>query len=1004
MLPYFWYLLKVIICSGILFGYYWLFLRNKIFHQYNRFYLLAAMSLSLLLPLLKINFWQPAATQNQAIRVLQAVSAGDEYMSSVVITAPGSNWSFEQLYPIVYWLISIIFFVIMLRTIFLILTLLKRYTVQQIEEVSFVNTEDDSTPFSFFKYIFWNSSIDINTTTGRQIFKHEVAHIQEKHTHDKFFVNIVLIFCWCNPFFWLYRKELNMIHEFIADKKAVENSDTAAFAAMILQAAYPRHRFELTNNFFYSPIKRRLLMLTKNNSPKVSYIARLMVLPLAVLVFAAFTFKAKNNNVSIYHGKKITVVIDAGHGGKDLGATGADGIYEKDLTLAIAKKVEELNNNEAIEIVLIRDEDVYMESQQKVAFAKSKNADLFISFHIDNGPKESANKHTGISFWVAKDEFPNAGQSKVFASAIVNEFNRNYGLPVIEQLNQRKAGVWILQANTCPAVLIEAGFINNDKDIAYLQTSAAKETIAKNLLIAIEKFASMNKAVPATIEQTLPKETMFQKIKDTLPENAAIDPEKALLIVNGKIMGKGKKADGVLFNNLVAQSVIINWLNRKEATAKYGSEGADGACEVNYIDGAVFTTAYADADNMSVVYVGIDNPIKINVPNVKPEDIVVSISDGSVSGNNGNYIVKVTNTGDVTLTLSKRDGTKIPASFRVKAKRLPEPSDPNFPIEIRKNLNYDNSNSLLLNQKLIEEQAKLNIAEKEKVALWQKLNDQQILNEKLAATNLGNVEKDRVVLGRKLNELDLQKEKEKLVVEEQAESKLNNIENDKVVLGRKLNELEMLKLKQKMLLDKRSAGIIEVREDELEPLARQKNELLAQQNNKVFTKVEIDPQFTGGEEAWRKYLRENLNLKAILDKGARAGKYTVVLVFMVNIDGSLSDIKCDNDPGFGACAEALRFIKTTPRWQPAIQNGKKVNAYVRKPITFFITGGKGSAGNTSWNNIKTTRESNAYYVSAQPYMSFSRTPYVLASIKPAIEVKFTAAYTNKVCSNISVQK
>ena len=86
-----------------------------------------------------------------------------------------------------------------------------------------------------------------------------------------------------------------MIHEFIADKKAVEDSDTAAFAAMILQAAYPKHRFELVNNFFYSPIKRRLMMLTKNKNPGVNYIGRIMVLPLAVLVFAAFTFKAKKN-------------------------------------------------------------------------------------------------------------------------------------------------------------------------------------------------------------------------------------------------------------------------------------------------------------------------------------------------------------------------------------------------------------------------------------------------------------------------------------------------------------------------------------------------------------------------------------------------------------------------------------------------------------------------------------------------------------------------------------
>ena len=153
MLPLFWYLLKVIICSGILFCYYWFFLRNKLFHRYNRFYLLSAICLSLLLPLLKINFWQPTTGQSQAIRVLQAVSSGDEYLNNITITASKNYWGWEQLYLLLYCFVSIIFFVVLLRTLLIIHSLLKKYPVQQVEDISFVNTEDDSTPFSFLKYI-----------------------------------------------------------------------------------------------------------------------------------------------------------------------------------------------------------------------------------------------------------------------------------------------------------------------------------------------------------------------------------------------------------------------------------------------------------------------------------------------------------------------------------------------------------------------------------------------------------------------------------------------------------------------------------------------------------------------------------------------------------------------------------------------------------------------------------------------------------------------------------
>ncbi|MGB4846009.1 MAG: hypothetical protein WBP16_16200, partial [Ferruginibacter sp.] len=122
MLPYFWYILKVIICSCILFGYYWLFLRNKIFHQYNRFYLLSTMGLSLLLPLLKINFWQQSTEANGAIRVLRAVSVGDEYMNTVVVTAQKSFWNFQNLYLLLYWFVSLVFLFALVRTIYIIRT------------------------------------------------------------------------------------------------------------------------------------------------------------------------------------------------------------------------------------------------------------------------------------------------------------------------------------------------------------------------------------------------------------------------------------------------------------------------------------------------------------------------------------------------------------------------------------------------------------------------------------------------------------------------------------------------------------------------------------------------------------------------------------------------------------------------------------------------------------------------------------------------------------------
>ncbi|MBK8787289.1 MAG: N-acetylmuramoyl-L-alanine amidase [Chitinophagaceae bacterium] len=89
-------------------------------------------------------------------------------------------------------------------------------------------------------------------------------------------------------------------------------------------------------------------------------------------------------------------------------------------------------------------------------------------------------------------------------------------------------GIMILQANTCPAVLIEAGFINNEKDLAYLQTSAAKETIAKNLLLAIEKYL-VNIPAVKSLTDTLPLPTKQQWDADA--GKTAMETMQILLII-----------------------------------------------------------------------------------------------------------------------------------------------------------------------------------------------------------------------------------------------------------------------------------------------------------------------------------------------------------------------------------------------------------------------------------------------------------------------------------------
>lgn len=486
MLPYSFYLLKVIICSGILSAYYFFLLRNKLFHNYNRFYLLLSVIISLTLPLIKISVVQET-TEVKAIKLLQAVNVSDEYLEEIHLTAKQTDFPVEQILFTIYCCICFVLFTLLMVSLFKIFRLIRTNTKIRQKDIFIIKTEAKGSPFSFLNYIFWNENIDLLSPTGEKIFKHELTHIKQKHSYDKLFINSILVICWCNPFFWLIRKELYMVHEFIADENAVEDYDIKTFSAMVLQAAYPQHNFQITNNFFFSPIKRRLAMLTKNKKTEVTYISRMLVLPLAVIIFAAFTLKVDKG--SFYHGKKITVVIDAGHGGSDIGAVSIEeNIYEKDLNLSIAKKVRDLNTNKDINIILTRNKDLYQSPTERVAFAKAQNADLFISIHTEAATKDSANLKSGMNVFVARDNYPNVVSSKLLASAIIEEFSKNYKIPVATLPQQRKVGIWVLQENACPSVLIETGYITNDGDLNYLQEEITKETIAKNILNAINRF------------------------------------------------------------------------------------------------------------------------------------------------------------------------------------------------------------------------------------------------------------------------------------------------------------------------------------------------------------------------------------------------------------------------------------------------------------------------------------------------------------------------------------
>ncbi len=271
------YFFKTILVSCIFITYYWFALRNKKFHYYNRFYLLSASVISLIVPLLNFDwFLIEEPVMYGSSEVLQFVLPKSNIASTIVF-----GWMDYVL--ISSFLITILLVIILGIQISKIQILKKKSEVTPMDGFDFINTKEENAPFSFLNNLFWKESISLKDEGGQQIFKHEITHIQQRHTWDRIYCQIVASIFWMNPINWIIQKELIAIHEFIADEEAVGNENVEIFAKMLLQTHYGNHFLNPTHQFFYSSIKRRIMMLTTSKNIKYSYARRLMVLPILVI-------------------------------------------------------------------------------------------------------------------------------------------------------------------------------------------------------------------------------------------------------------------------------------------------------------------------------------------------------------------------------------------------------------------------------------------------------------------------------------------------------------------------------------------------------------------------------------------------------------------------------------------------------------------------------------------------------------------------------------------------
>lgn len=223
-------------------------------------------------------------------------------------------------------------------------------------------------------------------------------------------------------------------------------------------------------------------------------------------------------------GDKPVIIIDAGHGGVDPGAIGANGVLEKNVTLAMARELkQQLEATGRYTVHLTRDSDKFLRLHQRVDFGRKKGADLFISLHADTISKphvqgvsiytlseKASDKETAeladrenkvdliagadlshadrdvASILVDLSMRDTMNQSKFFANSVVQRLKNN-GLRLLESPH-RYAGFAVLKAPDVPSVLIEIGFMSNKSEVRLLNDPAHRYRLGQSIAEGIEAY------------------------------------------------------------------------------------------------------------------------------------------------------------------------------------------------------------------------------------------------------------------------------------------------------------------------------------------------------------------------------------------------------------------------------------------------------------------------------------------------------------------------------------
>jgi len=277
---------------------------------FNRAFLIIALGFSLLLPTVGLyigrstpqivsyrqNMFQGIMLDEviitaEGIRISTQVEEIDESKAAPVVATNQRTFNFAGLLWKI-WLIGAIgAALVFLFKLGKIIVIIIKSPKKKMPGYTAVFTGKEHGSYSFFNYAFFP-----NENVNAEIVRHEMSHIAHHHSADILFVELMMIIQWFNPFIYLYKRELQSLHEYMADRDVVATGiDKQNYMMLILQQCTAVDFSNMSNNFSFLLTKKRIKMITQSKKTKGVVIKALLTLPLfALLLFA--NCKSNENN------------------------------------------------------------------------------------------------------------------------------------------------------------------------------------------------------------------------------------------------------------------------------------------------------------------------------------------------------------------------------------------------------------------------------------------------------------------------------------------------------------------------------------------------------------------------------------------------------------------------------------------------------------------------------------------------------------------------------------